>query len=62
LNEGEIVGSELVIASCNAPTLLDLVEEPLDQIARPVKIRVEAERPCTIPFRRDVRPRAALVD
>jgi hypothetical protein len=44
LDEREVVGRELVVAGCHAPTVLDLVEEPLDQIARSVEVRAEAER------------------
>ncbi len=33
LDEGEIVGSKLVVAGCYSSALFDLVEEPLDQIA-----------------------------
>ena len=32
LDEGEVIGGELVIAGGDAPALLDLVEEPLDQV------------------------------
>jgi len=32
LDEGEVIGSELVISGGNTPALLDLVEEPLDQV------------------------------
>src|SRR6266516_1127511 len=32
-NEREVVGCEHVVARCHTPTLLDLVEEPLDQVA-----------------------------
>ena len=60
MNEGEVVGSELVIASCHAPTLLDLVEEPFDQVARAIKKRAEADRVFAIAFRRNVGPRALL--
>src|SRR5262249_29175987 len=42
LDECEVVGSELVVAGCHTPTVLDLVEEPLDQVASTVKIRTEA--------------------
>jgi hypothetical protein len=42
LDECKIVGRELVVAGCYAPTVLDLIEEPLDQVANPVKIRTEA--------------------
>ena len=62
MNEGEVVGSELVIASCHAPTLLDLVEEPFDQIPSTVKIWAEAECLFAVPFGRDVCPSAALMD
>jgi hypothetical protein len=34
----EIVGGEFVIAGCGAPALLDLVEEPFDQITHPIQI------------------------
>jgi hypothetical protein len=34
LDEGEVVGCELVIAGGNTPALLDLIEEPLDQVVR----------------------------
>jgi hypothetical protein len=40
--------------------LLDLVEEPLDQVARAVKVRTEADRVFAISFRRNVGPRALL--
>jgi 8-hydroxy-5-deazaflavin:NADPH oxidoreductase len=42
LDECEVVGSELVVAGCHTPTVLDLVEEPLDQVTSTVKIRTEA--------------------
>jgi hypothetical protein len=40
-----LVGSELVVARCQASTLLDLVEEPLDQIPGSIEIRAKAMRP-----------------
>jgi hypothetical protein len=30
--KAEVIGSELVITGGNAPALLDLVKEPLDQV------------------------------
>ena len=45
-----------------APTLLDLVEEPLDQVAVAVEIGAEADRVLAIACGRDVRPRAPFVD
>ena len=44
LDEGEVVGCEFVVSRRDAPTLLDLVEEPFDQIARAIQIRAEADR------------------
>jgi hypothetical protein len=44
LDEGQIVGREFVISGRDTPTLLDLVEEPFDQVARAIQIRTEANR------------------
>jgi hypothetical protein len=44
LDEGQIIGCQLVISSRDTPTLLDLVEEPFDQVARAVQVRAEADR------------------
>jgi hypothetical protein len=44
LDEREVVGRKLVIAGCYTPALLDLVEEPLDQISSAVKMWTEADR------------------
>jgi hypothetical protein len=33
-DEGRIVGRELVLSSCDAPTLLNHVEEPIDLASR----------------------------
>jgi hypothetical protein len=62
LNEGEVVGCELVVACCHSPTLLDLVEEPFDQISRAVQIRAEAERVFPIAPWWEIRPGPALAD
>ena len=32
LDEGEVIGGELVITGGNTPALLDLVKEPLDEV------------------------------
>ena len=55
LDECEVVGCELVVSGCYLPTVLDLVAEPRDQVARLVKIWAEALRLCPISFRWDVR-------
>ncbi len=44
LDEGKVVGCELVVAGSDTPTLLDLIEEPLDQVASSVEVRAEADR------------------
>ena len=44
LYEGKVVGGEPVVARCNSTALLDLVEEPLDQIPGSIEIRTEAYR------------------
>jgi hypothetical protein len=49
LDEGKVVGRKSVISSCDAPTLLDFVEEPLDQVARRIQIWTEADRLFAIP-------------
>lgn len=38
LNEGEVIGREFVVGSRNATTLLDLVEEPLNQISGAIEV------------------------
>jgi len=43
LDEGKIVGCESVVSSRDTPTLLDLVEDPLDQVARSIEIRADAD-------------------
>jgi PRC-barrel domain len=43
LDEGQITSRQLVIPERDTPELLDLVEEPFDQIARAVQMRAEAE-------------------
>src|SRR6516162_3584257 len=60
LDEGQIIGCQLVISGRDTPTLLDLVEEPLDQVVRAVQIRAEADRVLAIALRWDVGPRALL--
>ena len=44
-----------LISRCDAPTLLDPIEEPLDMISVAVKIRTEADWITPVPTRRDVR-------
>src|ERR1700736_3318016 len=43
-DERQIVGCELVISGRDTSALLDLVEEPFDEIARTIQIRAEADR------------------
>jgi hypothetical protein len=44
LDKRKGLGCELVITRCDTPTVLDLIEEPLDQISGAVQIRAEADR------------------
>jgi hypothetical protein len=60
LDEGKIVGGELVVTGGDASALLDLVEEPLDQVPRSVKVRAEADRLSTGSLRRDAFPCSSL--
>ena len=60
MSEGEVIRRELVVARCDPPTLLDLVEEPLDQIARTIEPGAEADRLLAIASRRNVCPSAPL--
>src|SRR5581483_8709431 len=59
-DERKIVGCEFVAPGRDTPTLLDLVEEPFDQIACAIQIRTEADRVFAISFRRNVRPCSLL--
>src|SRR5919106_566314 len=54
----KVVSCELVVARSDTPTMLNFIEEPLDQVTRSVKERAEADRILAIAFRRYVCPRA----
>ena len=41
LDEGEVVGSELVVPGRDAPEVLELADQPFDQVALPVALAVE---------------------
>jgi hypothetical protein len=56
-----MVRRQLVVARCNPTAVLDLVEEPFDQIPSAIEIRAEANRLAAIAFWRDIGKRA-LVD
>ena len=43
LNEREVVRRQLVIARCDPATVLDLVEEPFDQIAGSIQIGADVD-------------------
>jgi hypothetical protein len=62
LDKCEIVGGELVVSSRDSSALLDLAEEPLDQITCAVQIGTEADRLAAIAFRRNICPCALLTD
>jgi hypothetical protein len=44
------------------PTLLDLIEEPLNQVTRAKQVRAEADRIFAIALRSDIGRRAFLAD
>jgi hypothetical protein len=52
LDERQIVGREFVVPGRDTPTLLDLVEEPFDQVPRTIQMRAEADRVFAISFNR----------
>ena len=58
LDEGEVIGGELVIAGGDTPALLDLIEEPLDQVARPLEMGTEADGVLAVQLRRYAGPGA----
>ena len=59
-DERQIVRREFVVSGRDTPTLLDLVEEPFDQVPRAIQIRAEADRVFSILFGRNVRPSSLL--
>ena len=60
LDEGEVIRRELVVARCDPPTLFDLVEESLDQIAGAIEVGAEADRLRPVPSWRNVCPCTVL--
>ena len=62
MDEGKVICCELIIARRDPPTLLDLVEEPLDQIAGAIKVAAKANWLRPVPPRRDVCRCAMLAD
>jgi hypothetical protein len=53
-DEGEVVCCEFVVAGGDTPTLLDLVEEPLDEITRAIQVRAKANWLLSIALWRNV--------
>ena len=62
MDEGQIVGRQLVVTSRDSTTLLDLIEESFDQVARSIEIRAEADRLGAVASWRDVSPSALVSD
>jgi hypothetical protein len=62
LDHGEEVGGDLVIAGGDPAEVLQLREEPLDQVALAVESLAEAGLPLAIALRRDVGCGALLLD
>jgi hypothetical protein len=42
--EGEVIGCEIVVPGGETPTLLDRVEEPVDEASRTIQVRTNANR------------------
>ena len=61
-DECEVVGCEFVVAGRHAPALLDLVEEPFDQITCAIQAGTKADWIFSMSPWRDVCPRAMLAD
>jgi hypothetical protein len=60
LDEREVVGPEFVVARRDPTTLLDLVKEPLNQVAGTVEVGTEADRFVAITSGGNVGPNAPL--
>jgi hypothetical protein len=61
-HESAVVGEELVISRGDAPELLELIEETLDEIALFVERLVVGERRAAVGFRRNDRLSLAFED
>ena len=62
MDHGEEVGGELVVAGGDATEVLQLGEEPFDQIALTIELLTEARLPFPIGFGRDVGRSALFLD
>ena len=62
MDHGEEVSGELVVAGGDAAEVLQLGEEPLDQVALAVEPLAEARLPLSVVFERDVGRCALLLD
>ena len=58
MDEGKERGSELVVSGCDAPELLQLVEEPLDQVSLAIELLAERIEHFSIGFIGDIGRRA----
>ena len=62
MNGGEEVGRELVVASSDAPKVLEPAEHALDGVAPAIEEGAEAALPATVGLERDVRYRTAVLN
>jgi len=60
LDKGKVIRCEFVVPGRDPTTMLDLIEEPFDEIAGSIEMWTEADRIVAITFRRDIGPRAPL--
>ena len=56
LDKGKVIGGKPVVARCNATTLFDPVEEPLDPVRVAVEMRAVADWVAAVLFGGDVGP------
>jgi hypothetical protein len=54
------LAASFVVSGRDTPTLLDLVEEPFNQVSGAIQIRAKADRVFAISFRPDVSPCSLL--
>ncbi|KFD28027.1 hypothetical protein IH86_11400 [Sphingobium yanoikuyae] len=62
MHHGEEVVGEFIIAGCDATEVLQLREEPFDQVALAVEALAEAGFPFSIGFGRNIRRSSLLFD
>lgn len=62
MDEGQVISRQVIIACCDPTAVLDLVEEPFDQVACAVEVGAEADWLFAIASWRNVGPSALIGD